>query len=79
MDAETQRLADLLCEERNRLLDLYDSGEYSAENWERFSRDLWQLSLVNIAQKLGTSQAALLRHYGDTWRTHNYFNRRTML
>jgi hypothetical protein len=79
MDAESQRLADLLNNERNRLLDLYDSGEYNIENWERFSRDLWQLSLANIAEKLGTSQSALRRHYGDTWRKHNYFNRRTML
>jgi hypothetical protein len=79
MDAETQRLADLLCEERNRLLDLYDAGEVDASNCEKFSRDMWQLTLQNIAQKLGVSQEKLRRHYGISWRKHNYFNRRTML
>jgi hypothetical protein len=75
MDAETQRLADLLNAERNRLLDLYDAGQYSVENWERFSRDLWQLSLHNISVKLGCSEASLRRHYGATWRKSHYFNR----
>jgi hypothetical protein len=78
MDAETQRLADLLNAERNRLLDLYDSGEYNVENWERFSRDLWQLSIPNIAQKLGVSESKLRRYYGNGWRKHNYFNRRVL-